>query len=821
MKENQKKYYCIPMLPYPSGKLHIGHVRNYTLTDVLARYHKMNGYNVRHNIGWDAFGLPAENAAIQFGCSPHDWTIKNIDHMRNQLKKLNFDFDWDMEINTCEPSYYKHQQWLFLKLYKAGIIYRKTGLVNFDPVDQTVLANEQVIDGRGWRSGALVEKREIPMYYMNITKYAEELLADLDHLPHWPEQIKTMQKNWIGKSQGAEITFECNHDIINKITVFTSLPNTINGMSFLGVSPNHELALLLAQTNPDIKKFIDQENAGAVDEATLATKEKNGIFSGYYAIHPLTGEKHPIWICNFILLDYGTGAIMGVPALDERDGEFAKKYNIKINDFALSNAEIADICSKEQEVMAQHQIMKTLIKKGVAKLITKYRLRDWGISRQRYWGCPIPIIHCPKCKEVLVPEQELPVLLPTDLIPDGRSNPIVKCQDFINTACPQCGGPATRETDTMDTFVDSSWYFLRYICANYNQAIFNDDVNQWAPVDQYVGGVEHAILHLLYARFLCKAMADLQLIKFREPFKALMTQGMVLSDCFYREQDNGSKKWYNLQDLEITRDSKGNIIQAIAKEDGIAVTYGGMEKMSKSKNNGLDPDDLVAQYGADALRLFMMFVAPPALSLQWNENGIIGADRFIKKLVRLVDELKIKTINSGFNISNIITPELELIPQLGTEHQELLKQLHQTIAKVHLDFSVRQQFNTAIAAIMELINSYGKLEFNTEPELKLAEMVLKAAIAMLFPIIPETASKLYAIKEFPIANQQILGMQSSTKKIVVQVNGKLRANLEVSADLDAESIKTQAIGAAQKYIELSTIKKIIFVEKNNLVNIVC
>jgi leucyl-tRNA synthetase len=819
MNQNKQKYYCIPMLPYPSGKLHIGHVRNYTITDILARYHKLNGYNVRHNIGWDAFGLPAENAAIQFGCSPHEWTIKNINHMRSQLKRLLFDFNWDMEINTCEPDYYKHQQWLFLQLYKKGIIYRKTGLVNFDPVDQTVLANEQVIDGRGWRSGALIEKREIPMYYMNITRYADELLTDLNNLPNWPEQIKIMQRNWIGKSQGAEITFKSDHQQIDKITVFTSLPNTIMGMSFLGISPNHELSTLLAKSNSDIKKFIDKENSGAVDEATLATKEKRGIFTGCYAIHPITNEKKPIWICNFILLDYGTGAIMGVPALDERDQEFSEKYKIDIPKLNYSIDEMEIICSKSPEIMANHHIMQSLIDMKVGKLVTKYRLRDWGISRQRYWGCPIPIIHCPNCGEVLVPEKDLPVLLPTDLVPDGKSNPLLQDQDFINTNCPTCGASAKRETDTMDTFVDSSWYFLRYTCANYAQGIFNEDVNYWAPVDQYVGGVEHAILHLLYARFLCKAMADLNLIKFREPFNSLMTQGMVLADCFYRENDNGIKTWYNFNDLNVTRDNKGNVVSATSKKDGAIVVYGGMEKMSKSKNNGLDPDDLVEQYGADALRLFMMFVAPPALSLQWNENGIIGADRFIKKLIKLVEEMKLSLKQNNIIINEPID-QLSLFNNLDNAHQDLLKQLNHTILKVQNDFTVKQQFNTAIAAVMELINAYAKLEFISESELILSYCVLNSAVVMLSPIIPDTANTMFNISKFPVANQEILNMQEEYKKIIVQVNGKLRANLEVSSSLNKEEIEKMATESVCKYLEDKPIKKIVYVERNQLVNIV-
>lgn len=819
MDQNKQKYYCIPMLPYPSGKLHIGHVRNYTITDVLARYHKLNGYNVRHNIGWDAFGLPAENAAIQFGCSPHEWTIKNINHMRSQLKRLLFDFNWDMEINTCEPDYYKHQQWLFLQLYKKGIIYRKTGLVNFDPVDQTVLANEQVIDGRGWRSGALVEKREIPMYYMNITSYADELLADLNNLPNWPEQIKIMQRNWIGKSQGAEITFKSDHQQINKITVFTSLPNTIMGMSFLGISPNHELSTLLAKSNSDIKKFIDKENSGAVDEATLATKEKRGIFTGYYAIHPITNEKKPIWICNFILLDYGTGAIMGVPALDERDQEFAEKYKIDIPTLNYSIDEMETICSKSPETMANHHIMQSLIDMKVGKLVTKYRLRDWGISRQRYWGCPIPIIHCHNCGEVLVPEKDLPVLLPTDLVPDGKSNPLLQDLDFINTNCPKCGASAKRETDTMDTFVDSSWYFLRYPCANYAQGIFNEDVNYWAPVDQYVGGVEHAILHLLYARFLCKAMADLNLIKFREPFNSLMTQGMVLADCFYRENDNGSKTWYNFNDLNVTRDNKGHVVSATSKTDGALVVYGGMEKMSKSKNNGLDPDDLVEQYGADALRLFMMFVAPPALSLQWNENGIIGADRFIKKLIKLVEEMKLSLKQNNI-VFNEPIDQVSLFNNLDNAHQDLLKQLNHTILKVQNDFTVKQQFNTAIAAVMELINAYAKLKFVSESELILSYYVLNSAVVMLSPIIPDAANSMFNISKFPAANQEIINMQEKYKKIIVQVNGKLRANLEIPNDLDKDKIQELAIETVNKYAEKNKIKKIIYIERNGLVNIV-
>lgn len=816
-----KKYFCIPMLPYPSGKLHIGHVRNYTITDTLARYHKLMGYEVRHNIGWDAFGLPAENAAIQFGCSPYDWTNRNIEHMRQQLKQLNFDFNWSLEINTSQPSYYKHQQWLFIQLYKHGIIYRKNGVVNFDPVDKTVLANEQVIDGRGWRSGALVEKKQIPMYYMNITSYAEQLLTDLDKLTDWPDQVKTMQKNWIGQSHGAEISFDCNHPQVKTIKVFTSLPNTIIAMSFLGIAINHKLATLLAESNLAIKEFITLENKGVNNEASIATKEKRGIFTGYYVMHPLTGVKIAVWICNFILPDYGQGAIMGVPALDDRDKEFALKYNItaiNIDD----QQELDAICSKDAKIMNNHPTLKLLIANNRAKLVTNYRLRDWGISRQRYWGCPIPIIHCPHCQEVLVKEEDLPVILPTNLKPDGKSNPLLESEDFINTICPQCGGPAKRETDTMDTFFDSSWYFLRYPCANYDDAIFNQEINYWAPVDQYVGGVEHAILHLLYARFFCKAMADIGLLKFREPFLALMTQGMVTADCFYREQDNGSKTWYNFTELDIVKDDKGNIITATAKTDGKAVTYGGIEKMSKSKNNGLDPNHLVKQYGADALRLFMMFVAPPNLSLQWNENGIIGAKRFINKLIKLVNDMKLSWQSIEVELKEMPPSYIDLFHKLSKpEHQQLLKQLNNTIIKVQQDFTVKQQFNTAIANIMELINSYQQLKFITTSELILSYYLLKSATAMLAPIIPETAGQLFAdINKFPQADQQLLNLPSLTKNFIIQVNGKLRANLTVANDDSQANIEKKALQQVNKYIIDKNIKKIIFIKTRNLINIV-
>ncbi|MCE3268276.1 MAG: leucyl-tRNA synthetase [Burkholderiales bacterium] len=733
-EDNPKpKYYCLSMLPYPSGKLHMGHVRNYTIGDVIARFYHLNGYNVLQPFGWDSFGLPAENAAFASNVPPAKWTYQNIDYMRWQLQSLGLAVDWSREFATCSPTYYKHQQWLFTKLYEKGIIYRKNGIVNWDPVDQTVLANEQVIDGKGWRSGAVVIKKEIPMYYFKITDYAEELLQGLDYLDGWPEQVKTMQRNWIGKSVGMEIHFPYA-DNSGSLVVFTTRVDTLMGVTYVAIAPGHELAAAALKIKPELASFIEEYKKGGTSEAQLATQEKKGVFSGLYVKHPVTNELIPVWIANYVLMNYGSGAVMAVPAHDERDFEFASLNNLPIKIVIRPNNGKLDLPmtaaytergilfnSRQFDGMdfdrAFNAFEEFLTKNNLGRAKTNYRLRDWGISRQRYWGCPIPIIHCENCGDVCVPETQLPVILPENLIPDGSGSPLAKLADFYNTTCPQCGAGARRETDTMDTFVDSSWYYARYTCADNDKQILDDRVNYWAPVNQYIGGIEHAILHLLYARFFHKCLHNLGLVKSSEPFTNLLTQGMVLADTFYREDALGKKTWFNPADVHVVTDEKGRQISAVLKADGLSVQIGGQEKMSKSKNNGIDPQMIIEQYGADAARLFMMFTAPPELSLEWSDNGLEGANRFIKRLWKLVYEHKqagiVKCFTSG---------------ELTIEQKKLRTLLHQTIQKVTHDIAVRRQFNTAIASIMELLNSYSKMSFISETEKALSQEVLEAAV---------------------------------------------------------------------------------------------
>ncbi len=828
------KMYCMSMLPYPSGKLHMGHVRNYTITDVLARFYKMNGYNVVHPIGWDAFGLPAENAAMKSKVAPAEWTYQNIANMKAQLENMGLSIDWARELATCSPDYYRHQQWFFIQLYKSGIIYRKNGTVNWDPVDQTVLANEQVIDGRGWRSGATVIKKEIPMYYFAITKYAEQLLADLDQLGGWPDQVKVMQRNWIGKSRGMEVEF-AGCDGFDGLTVFTTRPDTLMGVTYVAISAEHPLAEEAANHNAALAKFMYECKAGGVSEAELATAEKVGMFSGLYVTNPLNGEKVPVWVANYVLMNYGTGAVMAVPAHDERDFEFATKYNLAkkvvikpqngdsnydpevraYTDYGvLVNSGKFDGMNFEQVFAA---IEEELTSRNIGQVKVNYRLRDWGISRQRYWGCPIPIIHCEHCGDVAVPEADLPVRLPEDLIPDGSGNPLAKNPDFVNCRCPQCGADARRETDTMDTFVDSSWYFLRYTCADNQEQMLDERVKYWAPVDQYVGGIEHAILHLLYARFFYKALRDLGLVNGDEPFKNLLTQGMVLAETFYRQNPNGSKDWYSPMDIDVVKDAKGNLLRATYKGDGREVEYGGIEKMSKSKNNGIDPDPIINRFGADTARLFIMFAAPPELTLEWTESGVEGSNRFIRRLWRMVFEHQQYGIVARYT-SGELTPE----------QKKLRTQLHQTIAKVTNDMGVRKQFNTAIAAIMELLNSYSKVAFTGENGRALSQEVLEAVVIMLSPIIPHVCDALWneLRPESELLEQAWLVVDESALDVdevemVIQVNGKLRGKIMVAKSLTKDEIEAMAKENAnvQKFIEGQAIKKMVVVP-NKLINIV-
>jgi len=832
------KYYCLSMFAYPSGKLHMGHVRNYTIGDVLARFHRFNSYNVMQPFGWDSFGLPAENAAIQNKIAPAKWTYQNIEYMKWQLQSLGLAIDWSREFATCSPEYYHWQQWLFTKLYANGIIYRKNGVVNWDPVDQTVLANEQVTDGKGWRSGATVIKKEIPMYYFKITQYADELLKDLDTLAGWPDQVKTMQRNWIGKSSGLEISF-IHMETNSNLTVFTTRPDTLMGVTFIAISAEHPLALLSCENNPQLSTIINEYKQGGTSEAELATQEKKGVFSGIYVQHPVTKENTPVWIANYVLASYGTGAVMGVPAHCQRDFEFAKKYNLEIKivihekaaeltEADLSHAIAEDIIPSNILInsgifdglnyeQSFKKINDFLSDRGLSKIKTNYRLRDWGISRQRYWGCPIPIIHCNICGDIPVPDSQLPVILPEDIIPDGNGSPLTKNATFYQTSCPKCGMDAKRETDTMDTFVDSSWYYARYASHDCNNAMLDERANYWVPVDQYIGGIEHAILHLLYARFFHKCLHDLNLVNSNEPFKNLLTQGMVLAETFYRNNNDGTKEWFNPSDISYTKDEKGRIISANNKKDNKAVNIGGMEKMSKSKNNGVDPQFIVERYGADTARLFMMFTAPPELSLEWSDNGLEGSHRFIKKIWRTVLEHVQKGITTKYTNG-----------ELTSEQKKLRTQLHQTITKVTNDISVRKQFNTAIASIMELLNSYAKVAFIDEVSRQFAQELLESVIIMLSPMTPHVCEELWQelcpgtdINEqsWPMADKSAL--ESSEVEIIIQVNGKLRGKIMIEKGLSKEQIETLAKQNpnVQKFITGSEIKKLIVVQ-DKLVNIV-
>ncbi len=844
---SRPKYYCLSMFPYPSGKLHMGHVRNYTIGDVLSRFKKMQGFNVMQPMGWDAFGMPAENAAIQNKVPPAQWTYSNIEYMKGQLKRLGFALDWERELATCKPDYYRWEQWLFTRLYEKGLIYKRLGTVNWDPVDQTVLANEQVIDGRGWRSGALIEKREIPMYYMKITAYAEELLADLDQLIGWPEQVKLMQKNWIGKSVGVRFAFPYElAGKAEKLWVFTTRVDTIMGVTFVAVAAEHPLATHAARNNPQLAEFIEECKRGGVAEADMATMEKKGLPTGIFVTHPLTGEQVEVWVGNYVLMGYGDGAVMAVPAHDERDFAFARQYGLTIKQVIgekgdggvektfsteaweewyaskggyCMNSGKYDGLSHEAAVDA---IAADLAAKGLGEKKVQFRLRDWGISRQRYWGCPIPIIHCPNCNDVPVPDSELPVRLPENVTVTGAGSPLAKMPEFYECTCPKCGAKARRETDTMDTFVESSWYFLRYCCPDNDQAMVDERVAYWCKggIDQYIGGIEHAILHLLYSRFWTKLMRDTGLFgdeKLDEPFARLLTQGMVVAPTFYREDAEGRPQWINPAEVELTCDERGRPVAATLKADGQPVTIGGIEKMAKSKNNGVDPQALIEQYGADTARLFIMFASPPDQSLEWSDAGVEGAYRFLKRLWRLVFEHV-----SGGQIA--AWRQGELSPELKT----FRRQLHQTIAKVTDDYGRRQQFNTAIAAVMELLNAYVKLPEDSAQIRAVRQETLEAVALLLYPIVPHICESLYAelcpgqtagAQRFPQADASALVQDEI--ELVLQVNGKLRGSLRVAASADKAAIEAAAVASpvAQKHLEGKAPKKVVVVP-GRLVNIV-
>ena len=783
-QSDKPKYYCLSMFPYPSGRLHMGHVRNYTIGDVLSRFHKMKGFNVMQPMGWDAFGLPAENAAIKNNTAPAAWTYSNIEHMKTQLKQLGLGVDWNREIATCKPEYYKWEQWLFTELFKKGLIYKKTSTVNWDPVDGTVLANEQVIDGRGWRSGALVEKRDIPQYFMKITAYAEELLNDLDKLDGWPEQVKTMQRNWIGKSYGCEVEFPIIGQDGN-LKVYTTRPDTLMGATYVAVAAEHALATLAAQNNPALADFIAECKRGSVAEADVATAEKKGMPTGLFVTHPLNGEQLPVWVANYVLASYGEGAVMAVPAHDERDFEFAGKYSLPIK-AVIKHADIDTLPMTEHGTLfdsgefdgldfdgASAAIAAALNAKNLGKRRTQYRLRDWGVSRQRYWGCPIPIIHCPSCGEVPVPAEQLPVVLPEDVVMDGVGSPIKKDPHFYETTCPSCNGKATRETDTLDTFFESSWYFARYASFDSKTAMADERANYWLPVDQYVGGIEHAILHLLYARFFNKLMRDAGLLKNDEPFTNLLTQGMVLKD--------GSK-------------------------------------MSKSKGNTVDPQELIDTYGADTARLFMMFAAPPEQSLEWADSGVEGAHRFLKRLWKAVyDHIEAGVIGAYTS------------GELNADLKNLRRQLHLTIEKVADDYGRRHSFNTAISSVMELMNALAKIEGTDDTTRQVRQEVLQNVALLLSPIVPHVCQALWAElcpdshildAAWPTADQS--AMVQDSIEYVIQVNGKLRGSISVAKTETKENIEKLALEqpCVQKYIEENMSVRKIIVVPNKLVNVV-
>ncbi|WP_430229506.1 leucine--tRNA ligase [Nitrosomonas communis] len=832
------KYYCLSMFPYPSGKLHMGHVRNYTIGDVLSRYRRMQGYNVLQPMGWDAFGLPAENAAMQHGVPPATWTYDNIAYMRKQLKSLGLAIDWNREITTCDPHYYRWNQWLFLRMLEKGIAYKKTQVVNWDPIDQTVLANEQVIDGRGWRTGALVEKREIPGYYLAITQYADELLNDLDKLPGWPERVKTMQANWIGKSYGVDIIFPADKQsgTPQDLKVFTTRADTLMGATYVAVAAEHPLALYAAKNNAKLTEFIEACKHGVTMEADLATQEKKGMDTGLCVLHPLTGEPLPVWVANYVLMSYGEGAVMAVPAHDERDFEFATQYALPIKrviepkegeiDPELSQAYVeygVTINSGEfsgLESQAAVDAIATALKQNrLGKKRVRYRLRDWGISRQRYWGCPIPLIHCDHCGIVPVPDDQLPVVLPEDIVPDGSGNPLVKSPSFYECACPRCGQAARRETDTMDTFVDSSWYYIRYACPDQGSTMADLRVNYWLPVDQYIGGIEHAILHLLYSRFWSKVMRDLGLLSFDEPFSNLLTQGMVLNEIFFRKTATGRISYFNPSDIDIHFDEQGKRFSAVLRADNQPVESGGIGTMSKSKNNGVDPQELVKSYGADTARLFMMFASPPTQTLEWSDTGVEGAFRFLRRLWRLVySHLQRGKVADGQPLAETLPPELK----------SLRCQLHQTIAKVTDDLDRRHTFNTAIAAVMELMNELAKLQDSDLTARQLMQEALESIVLLLSPIVPHICHALWRelrpdteLLDQPWPKVDPLALVQDDIELVVQVNGKLRAQIRVPKEADRTTIEHMALDHAhiQKTITGQSVKKIIVVP-GRLVNIV-
>jgi leucyl-tRNA synthetase len=895
---SKPKFFCMSMLPYPSGALHMGHVRNYTIGDVITRFQRMNGRNVLQPMAWDAFGLPAENAAIKNNTAPAKWTYANIEHMRAQLKTMGYAIDWTREFATCRPEYYVHEQRMFVRLFKKGMVYRKNSVVNFDPVDQTVLANEQVVDGRGWRSGAIVEKREIPQWFLKITAYAQELLDGLDKLPGWPDSVKTMQRNWIGRSEGLEIRFDLDRQD-GSLTVFTTRPDTLMGATFLSIAAEHPLAQKAALNNPQIQKFIDECRHGGTAEADIETQEKKGVDTGFKVVHPVTGEKLPVWIANFVLMGYGTGVVMAVPGHDERDWEFATKYDLFIKMVIVSDAvrdaigELGREADENQDPMsaalgvskpldvveapgaldlvqdferaiiedgayteygwlvnsgdydgldyegAFNALAERFEREGRGARRVNFRLRDWGVSRQRYWGCPIPIVYCAKCDAVPVPEDQLPVRLPEDVQFMGVQSPIKADPEWRKTTCPQCGGPAERETDTFDTFMESSWYYARYTSPGASDMI-DARANYWLPVDQYIGGIEHAILHLLYFRFYHKLLRDEGMVHSDEPATNLLCQGMVIADTFYREQADGNREWINPADVEIRRDDKARITGAVLKADGLPVEIGAVEKMSKSKNNGVDPQTMVDKYGADTVRLFSMFASPPEMSLEWSENGVAGMARFLRRLWAYCSQLSPGTERAGSDLRWNDS-------QADLETKRCRTQVHEFLKQANYDYD-RKQFNTVVSAAMKIFNALDALgahaatvatvssagtpkidgELATQQRKFVRDEGLSILLRLLAPVTPHVAHALWNelgygenILDAGWPKADPLALQKASVTLAVQVNGKLRGTIEVAVDAPREQIEQAALTNVDvaKYVVGATPKKIIIVP-GKIVNIV-
>ncbi len=856
-KDGRPKFYCLSMFPYPSGKLHMGHVRNYTIGDVMTRFRRMRGHNVLQPMGWDAFGLPAENAAMANGVAPAKWTYGNIATMKKQLQSLGFAIDWARELTTCNPEYYRWNQWLFLRMLERGLVYKKTGAVNWDPVDQTVLANEQVIDGRGWRTGALIQKREIPMYYMAITKYAEELLRDLEKLPGWPERVKTMQSNWIGKSHGVNIGFPYVLGGEKKLLrVFTTRADTLMGATFCAVAAEHPLAAHAAKSDGKLAAFVEECKRGSVMEADLAQLDKKGLPTGLFVAHPISGERIEVWVGNYVLMAYGEGAVMGVPGHDERDFAFAKKYGLPIKPVIDVEGKpystdawqswYADygrcVSSGKYDGLdyqaAVDAIAADLKAKGLGDKQVTWRLRDWGISRQRYWGTPIPIVHCDGCGDVPVPDGQLPVVLPENLVPDGTGNPLAKTPSFLNCKCPKCGKGAKRETDTMDTFVDSSWYFMRFACPDQRRAMVDERAKYWIAVDQYIGGIEHAILHLLYSRFWTKVMRDLGLVSVDEPFMRLLTQGMVLNEIFYRKEAGGRITYYNPADVELKHDDKGQRIGAVLRSDGKPVESDGLGTMSKSKNNGVDPQDLIEKYGADTARLFMMFASPPEQTLEWSDSGVEGGTRFLRRLWTLCAEMK----NRADDVFAAGTDNNVDFSIAGKDVKTLRYAIHSTLSQVAFDYD-RCQYNTVVSGTMKLLNALEAFEPHIAVErgsgnerylnLRSAAFMegLGILLRVLYPVTPHITHALwkdlgYATQygdlvtaPWPVVDKSAI--EQDEIELVLQVNGKLRGHMLAPKSAGREQLEQLALAhdAVTRFTSGQVVKKVVVVP-GRLVNVV-